>query len=148
MGLTTQLAPAATFELPEELDPGSEELAGTTFRNPNGTYFHYLNRAMRQFASSIIAAELANGSNVNSRLVLTKIPAGGGAGIDEAAIKIQIMTTYSFLTGISLAADSADMTNLLAIFQAGGGAASDALSRDAWRAVLIAILLSPDFVTY
>ena len=148
IGLVQQLAPSASITIPEELDPGSEELAGTTYRNPNGTYFHYLNRFSRQLATAIVAGELATAVEPTARVILTAIPAGGAAGIDNATITAQILAAYKFLTGIEITEASLELKNLLAIYQAGGGSGTDSSSRDSWRAVLIGILLSPDFVTF
>lgn len=148
LGLIKQLAPSASFDLPEELDPGSEELAGTTFRMPGGTYFHHVNRLVRQLATAIINSELADGVEPSARVLLTGIPAGGAAGIDAAAVSTAIIAVYKFLTGVDISPDTTTQANLSGIFEAGGGAGTDATSRDAWRAVLIAIMLSPDFVTY
>lgn len=148
VGLIAQLAPSASIVIPEELDPGSEEAAGTMFRSPSGTYFHHTNRIVRQIATAIVGSELADGMDDTGRIVFKGLPTGSGAGADDATLATQIKAVYAALTGKTLEDNSTMLVNLKSLFTTAGGGADDTAARTSWTAVLVAIMLGPDFLTY
>lgn len=144
-------ASAALIALSENLEPGSEEAAGTTFRQPSGLYWHELMKVARQAAVAVVTDELADGVAVDSRKMLTALPLGSGVGADAAAIAAQVKATWELITSQTLQDDSPKLAKLLAVFAAGAGAevpTTDDASRLGWRSVLTAMFLSPEFVLY
>jgi len=141
-GLLGSLLPTGTsIAYPEELDPGTEEAAGTTFRMPSGTWFHHASRTIRVAVAAIVAAELADSAAVEDRKLLTELPAGNASGASSDAVAAQISAVWKTLAATDITA--ANRTAFVEIFNAAGGNASAEASRVSWNAVLIAILLSP-----
>src|SRR5690606_3927302 len=99
-------------------------------------------------AAALVAHELADGSTASERRVLRTLGNGSGATDDIEKVSAQIKQAWGVLTGETLEDASPTLLALENIFDAEGGSDGAATSRRSWEAVLTAIFLSPEFITY
>ena len=150
-GILPQLSTTLTsVSIPYELNPGSDEYESSPHFTPSSTYFYYLDRTMRLAADAVITTELADTSTASTRTLFTKLPDGNGGTADATIITAQILQLWNQLTARTLLTTDMQYTDLYSLWSSGYAArnADPEATREAWRLVLIGILLSREFITY
>ncbi len=144
MGIWNQLLPESSWSqlsFPEELDPGIEEAAGTTWRIPSGSWWMHVNQLVHDATEQLVSVELADSSTSSDRRLLTLLPEGPAVNLDDAVLTAQISAAWKFLSGAEI--NEASLVSYKNIFATAGGSFDAETSRASWKAVLTAMLLSP-----
>lgn len=148
-GLLTELTPAAAGLLyPPALNPGHDELLGGEAFIPTGGYYHALQHVARQAASLIVRDELRDGATAASRRVLTALADGDGTASTQTAINGQIKELWRKLTTEELADSSQLFIDYLTLWTEAKPESGPEAFRNAWGAMLLAMLTHPTFVSY
>lgn len=106
--------------------------------------FRYL---AERFAAMAVDADLKDGTASENRLLLTEVPAGQALGATRSEIHSQVEALFERLTAVDIERSGNTFKGLKRLWdrQSRKNAVNIA---GGWRDILVAILLSPDFLTY
>lgn len=147
-GIANQLVSDSTaMDFSSYLNPGSKSVFGKSLKKPSGPYWHASNRLIRQLAEKIIDEELASGSKTENRTLFVKLNDGTGKNASNEHISSQIIFLWGFLTGEVITDDSPTYILLKTLFtQSAGTNDSDEKSQQAWKATLIGVFSTVNFL--
>lgn len=138
-----------SLAMPDSLDAGADETATSDEGIPSGAYWYSVDRLARQLASLIVDEELADDRAASTRRLLTLLPDGSGYEADGDAINQQIVAAWRMLSSEEIVDTSAkpfsDFADLWNAMEPDG---TEESFRMAWRAMLVAMLSHPTFLTY
>lgn len=121
------------------------------FQLSQGEFFWQYKKVVSNFTRKLVSAELADGVKVSDRSLLKILPEGLGVSEDESIAIQQILSLWQLLTSKKLTKDDPRIQELLSmwkeIFKQPNESVELKTTR-AWRLILTAIFISPEFYMY
>jgi hypothetical protein len=136
------------LSISSNLNPGQEELGNHSDQIPSGEYFYALQKLAQIAAQEIVTNELINGSK---RDLFTLLPDDYSDGQSHELVAQQIMMLWQMFTSEKLQPNSLQLQKLHQLWlDVKESAPIDPKEKSlmAWKNLLIAIFLSPEFFTY
>ena len=143
---TTTLYPSTAdkdqIALPATLDLSSKNGNISTPYLPDETYMRSIFQLANELSKKIVEDELAAGTLAASRKVFTYLSDGTPTA---ANVETQIINLWFNMTSIVISNSSTTYTELKSIYDT---ASTESGLTTAWQAVLYAVLVSPEFLSY
>lgn len=132
--------------LPVNLDVKKPHISSGNSFLPDETYLRSIYRLANDFSLKIVTDELSTAPLVlsNSRKVLKQIPDGDGSSATDIHIQNQIITLWFDMTSQLLQTTDTKYIQLKSLYDT----ISQTSTTEAWRAVIYAIIVSPEFLTF
>ena len=132
--------------LSPELDLRKHDYTKTTPFIPDEIYMRRVYQLALDVSKKLVEDELSTITPLvaSARKLLNYLPDGDGANASSSQINNQIISLWFQFTSINITTSSAKFIELQNIYDAGIVTST----AEAWRAILYAILISPEFLSY